>query len=69
MDVKRDCRLQIRLTQRELDMLNRKVRTARTTTSEFVRSAISGTEVYEAPTVDVMLLHSILFAGLADAQS
>ena len=50
-------------------MLNRKVRTARTTTSEFVRSAISGTEVYEAPTVDVMLLHSILFAGLADAQS
>lgn len=54
--MKRDCRLQIRLTQRELDMLNRKVRTARTTTSAFVRSAISGTEVYEAPTVDVMLL-------------
>lgn len=37
-------------------MLNRKARTARITTSAFVRSAISGTEVYEAPTVDVMCL-------------
>lgn len=54
--MKRDCRLQVRLTQKELDMLNRKARTARITTSAFVRSAISGTEVYEAPTVDVMLL-------------
>lgn len=54
--MKKDCRFQVRLTQKELNMLNRKARTARTTTSAFVRSAISGTEVYEAPTVDVMLL-------------
>ena len=54
--MKRDCRLQVRLTQKELDMLSRKARAARITTSAFVRSAISGTEVYEAPTVDVMLL-------------
>lgn len=54
--MERDCRLQVRLTKKELNMLNQKARTARITTSAFVRSAISGTEVYEAPTVDVMLL-------------
>lgn len=54
--MKRDCRFQVRLTQKEPDMLNRKARTARITTSAFVRSAISEREVYEAPTVDVMLL-------------
>lgn len=54
--MKRDCRLPVRLTQKELNMLSRKARAARITTSAFVRSAISGTEVYEAPTVDVMLL-------------
>ena len=56
LDIKRDCRFQVRLPQKELDILNRKARTARITTSAFVRRVISGTEVYEAPTVDVVLL-------------
>ena len=46
----------MRFTKDELAVLTKKARKARMTNAAFIRNALSGTEVKEAPDVDVMLL-------------
>ena len=52
----RNCRFEMRFTKDELAALTKKARKARMTNAAFIRNALSGTEVKEAPDVDVMLL-------------
>lgn len=54
--MKRNCRLDVRLTKDEFYDLTKKARKAGITTSAFVRHAIAGTEVKQAPPADVPVL-------------
>ena len=52
----RNCRFELRLTKEEFYDLSKKARKAGLTTSGFVRMAIAGKDVMEAPSADVPLL-------------
>ena len=52
----RNCRFEIRLTKDEYYDLTRKARKAGMSTASFVRMAIAGKDVMEAPSADVPLL-------------
>ena len=54
--MKRNCRFELRLTEDELTELTMKAQKANLTNSAFVRRAIRGLEVKEAPPVDVPVL-------------
>ena len=53
---KRNCRFEVRLTKDEFCDLTKKARKAGLTTGAFVRMAIAGQEIREAPSVDVSIL-------------
>ncbi len=53
---KRNCRFEVRLTKDEYYDLTKKARRAGLTTGAFVRMAVAGQEVHEAPSVDVPIL-------------
>ena len=53
---KRNCRFEVRLTKDEYHDLTKKARKAGLTTGAFVRLAVAGKEVREAPSVDVPML-------------
>lgn len=57
---KKNCRLEIRLTKDELYDLTKKARRAGLSKGAFVRRAVNGTEVKEAPSADVPHLISEL---------
>ena len=50
---KRNCRFEVRFTKDELSDLTRKARKARLTNAAFIRRAVCGAEVKEAPPADV----------------
>lgn len=52
----RNCRFELRLSKDELSDLTKKARKAKLSNAAFVRQAIRGTEVKEAPPVDVPVL-------------
>ena len=52
----RNCRFELRLTKEEYSDLTRKARKAGLSTAAFIRMAIAGKEVMEAPPADVPLL-------------
>jgi len=52
----RNCRFELRLSKDEYYDLTRKARKAGLTTAAFVRMAVAGKEVMEAPSADVPLL-------------
>ncbi len=52
----RNSRFEMRLTKSEFAALTRKARKAGLSTAAFVRKAVAGTEVKEAPPVDVPVL-------------
>ena len=52
----RNCRFEMRLTKDEFHDLTRKARKAGMSTASFVRMAIAGKDVMEAPSADVPLL-------------
>ena len=52
----RNCRFEMRLTKDEFYDLTKKARKAGMSTASFVRLAIAGKEVKEAPSVDVPML-------------
>lgn len=52
----RNCRFEMRLTKDELYDLTKKARKAGMSTASFVRMAIAGKDVMEAPSADVPLL-------------
>ena len=52
----RNCRFEMRLTKDEYYDLTKKARKAGMTTASFVRMAVAGKDVMEAPSVDVPLL-------------
>ena len=52
----RNSRFEMRLTKSEFTDLTRKARKAGLSTAAFVRKAVTGTEVKEAPPVDVPVL-------------
>lgn len=49
---KRNCRVEIRFTKDELSALTKKARKSRLTNAAFIREAIAGTEIKEAPPTD-----------------
>ena len=51
--IKRNTRFEVRLARSELQDLDRKARKAGLTRGAFLRAAIAGTRVYEAPPADV----------------
>ena len=53
---KRNCRFEVRFTKDELSDLTRKARKARLTNAAFIRRAVCGAEVKEAPPADGPLL-------------
>ena len=53
---KRNCRFEVRFTKDELSDLTKKARKARLTNAAFIRCAVCGAEVREAPPADVPLL-------------
>ena len=53
---KRNCRFEIRFTKDELSDLTKKARKARLTNAAFIRCAVRGTAVKEAPPADVPTL-------------
>ena len=53
---KRNCRFEVRFTKDELSDLRKKARKAHLTNAAFIRRAVCGVEVKEAPPVDVPLL-------------
>ena len=53
---KRNCRFEVRLTKDEYRDLTKKARKAGLTTGAFVRMAVAGKEVREAPATDVPML-------------
>ena len=53
---KRNCRFEVRLTKDEYYDLTKKARKAGLTTGAFVRLAVAGKEIREAPTADVPML-------------
>ena len=53
---KRNCRFEVRFTKDELSDLTRKARKVRLTNAAFIRRAVCGAEVKEAPPADVPLL-------------
>ncbi len=53
---KRNCRFEIRFTKDELSDLTKKARKARLTNAAFIRYAVRGTAVKEAPPADVPVL-------------
>ena len=53
---KRNCRFEIRFTKDELSDLTKKARKARLTNAAFIRCAVRGTAVKEAPPADVPVL-------------
>ena len=53
---KRNCRFEVRFTKDELSDLTKKARKARLTNAAFIRRAVCGAEVREAPPADVPLL-------------
>lgn len=54
--MKRNCRIDLRLTKAEQVQLNKKAKKAGLTVSAFIRHAIAETEVKEAPPADVPAL-------------
>ena len=52
----RNCRFEMRLTKDEYYDLTKKARKAGMTTASFVRMAVAGKDVMEAPSADVPLL-------------
>jgi len=50
--LKRNNEIKVRLTQGELDLLNEKVKKTSMSREQFVRKAISGTVIKEAPPVE-----------------
>jgi len=54
--MKRNCRFELRLSKDELSDLTKKARKANLTNAAFIRRAIRGLEVKEAPPVDVPVL-------------
>ena len=50
---KRNCRVEVCFTKDELSELTKKTRKARLSTGAFIRKAVAGKEVKEAPTADV----------------
>ena len=53
---KRNCRFEVRLTKDEYYDLTKKARKAGLTTGAFVRMAVAGQEIREAPSADVPVL-------------
>ena len=53
---KRNCRFEVRLTKDEYYDLTKKARRAGLTTGAFVRLAVAGQEIHEAPGADVPVL-------------
>ena len=53
---KRNCRFEVRLTKDEYYDLTKKARKAWLTTGAFVRMAVAGQEIREAPSADVPVL-------------
>ena len=53
---KRNCRFEVRLTKDEYYELTKKARKAGLSTGAFVRMAVAGQKVMEAPNVDVPVL-------------
>lgn len=53
---KRNCRFEVRFTKDELSDLTKKARKARLTNAAFIRRAVCGAEVREAPPADVPAL-------------
>ncbi len=53
---KRNCRFEVRLTKDEYYDLTKKARKAGLTTGAFVRMAVTGQEIREAPSADVPVL-------------
>ena len=53
---KRNCRLEVCFTKDELSDLTKKARKARLSKGGFIRCAVRGLEVKEAPSVETMLL-------------
>ena len=53
---KRNCRFEVRLTKDEYYELTKKARKAGLTTGAFVRMAVAGQKVVEAPSADVPVL-------------
>ena len=51
--IKRNCRFEVRLSKEEYSNLTRKARRAGLTAGAFVRMAIAGKEIREAPPADV----------------
>ena len=54
--MKRTCGMVIRFTRAEMDALTKKARKAGLTTGAFVRMAVAGKEIMEAPPADLPLL-------------
>lgn len=52
----RNCRFELRLTKDEFTDLTKKARKAGLTTAAFVRLAVAGKDIMEAPSADVPLL-------------
>ena len=52
----RNCRFELRLSREEYNELTRKARKAGLTTASFVRFAVAGKDVMEAPSADVPVL-------------
>ena len=53
---RRNCRVEIYLTPEELEILTQKVRKAGLSREQFCRCVLSGAEVKEAPSADVLSL-------------
>ncbi|MBR0392340.1 MAG: hypothetical protein IJK38_08465 [Oscillospiraceae bacterium] len=53
---KRNCRFEVRLTKDEYYDLTKKARKAGLSTGAFVRMAVAGQEIHEAPCADVPVL-------------
>lgn len=62
---KRNCRLEVCFTKDELSALTKKARKARLSLGGFVRSAVSGAEIKEAPGADIpKLIYEVRRVGI-----
>lgn len=62
---KRTCRLEVRFTKDELSALTKKARKARLSLGGFVRAAVSGAEIKEAPGADIpKLIYEVRRVGI-----
>ena len=67
---KRNCRLEVCFTKDELSALTKKARKAHLSLGGFVRSAVSGAEIKEAPGADIpKLIYEVRRVGIKIAHT